>query len=47
MKLLEDTIARNTNDVGFGKDSYTIVKAQSVKGNNGKVDSINIKYSAL
>lgn len=43
LKLLDDTTARNIKDVGFVNDSQTILKAQPVKGTNGKADVINIK----
>lgn len=47
MKLPDDTTAGNIKDVGFVNDSQTILKAQPIKGINGKADALTSKYSAV
>ena len=47
IKLPDDTTAGNIKDVGFVNDSQTILKAQPIKGINGKADALTSKYSAV
>lgn len=46
VKLLEDNLGENLDDLGFGNDFFRSLKAQTIKERIVKLDFIQIKNSA-